>query len=157
MRVLLALLACTLSSAAAAASWGCTLGLTPPAFGVYNPFATTPDEANGLITATCTLLSGNAATVTVTDSFSTGSSNAYSTRTMLSGTNVLNYNLYFDAAYTQIRGNGTGGSQTGSATLNLTTSNRTQTASGTVYGRVPPQQNVAPGGYADTIVVTITF
>ena len=142
---------------AAAASWTCSVSATGPAFGIYNPFSATPDDENGLITATCTLLSGGAATVNVVDSFSTGSSGKYTTRTLLSGSSVLDYNLYYDAAYSEIRGNGTGGSQTGGATLNLTSANPTQSANGTIYGRIPAGQNVAPGTYTDSIVVTITF
>lgn len=155
--LLAALLLCLSPLCAKAATWTCTVSATGPAFGVYNPFNISPTEANGTVQATCSLLSGSSATVNIVDSFSTGSSGVYSNRTMLSGTNTLSYNLYFDAAYTQIRGNGTGGSQTGSATLNLTSSDRTQTATGTIYGRIPAGQNVAPGSYSDTIVVTITF
>jgi spore coat protein U-like protein len=95
--------------------------------------------------------------VTLVDSFSTGSSGTYSNRTLRSGTNILNYNLYYDAGYSEIRGNGSGGSYTGSATLNLTAGNPTQTATGTIYGKIPAGQNVAPGTYTDTLVVTITF
>jgi spore coat protein U-like protein len=142
---------------AAAATWTCTVSVAAPNFGAYNPFQTTPDEVNGSLTATCTLLTGGAATVTVIDSFSTGSSNTYTTRTMRAGTGTLNYNLYKDAAYSQIRGNGTGGSLTGSATLNLTSTNPVQSVSGTIYGQIPAGQNVAPGTYTDTLVVTITF
>lgn len=142
---------------AAAATWSCTVSVPALSFGAYNPFLATPDEVNDTITATCTLLTGTAATVSLTDSFSTGSSNTYATRTMLSGANKLNYNLYKDAAYTQIRGNGTGGSVTGTATLNLTSTNPVQSVSGTIYGQIPARQNVAPGTYTDTLVVTITF
>jgi spore coat protein U-like protein len=139
------------------ATWTCSVSATGPAFGVYNPFSASPTAANGAVQASCTLLSGGAATVSIVDSFSTGSSGVYSTRTMLFGANKLNYNLYFDAAYTTIRGNGTGGSQTGGATLNLTSANPTQTVTGVIYGRMPAGQNVAPGAYSDSIVVTITF
>jgi len=76
---------------------------------------------------------------------------------MLSGASQLSYNLYFDTAYTQIRGDGTGGSQTGAATLNLTTGNRTQSATGTVYGRAPASQDIADGSYSDTIIFTVTY
>jgi spore coat protein U-like protein len=155
--LLLGLALALMALPAAAATWTCSVAATGPNFGVYNPFAATPDEENGTLNATCTLLSGNAATVTITDSFSTGSSGTYANRTMLSGANVLNYNLYYDAAYTEIRGNGTGGSQTGSATLNLTKANPTQVATGTIYGKINAGQNVAAGTYTDTIVVTITF
>jgi len=71
--------------------------------------------------------------------------------------NRLNYNLYFDAAFTQIRGDGTGGSQTGGATLTVSSSSRTASATSTIYGRMPAAQNAVPGSYADTIVVTITY
>lgn len=158
-RVLVSLLVALTWAAlpAAAATWTCSVSATGPNFGVYNPFATTPDEENGTVNATCTLLSGGAATVTITDSFSTGSSGTYTNRTLLSGTNALNYNMYYDAGYTEIRGNGSGGSQTGGATLNLTAGNPTQSVSGTIYGKINAGQNVAPGTYTDTIVVTITF
>lgn len=156
-RVLIGLLLMLAAQQATAASWTCTVSATGPAFGTYNPFATAADEINGAVNATCTLLSGNSATITIVDSFSTGSSNSYANRTLRSGTNILNYNLYYDAAYSEIRGNGSGGSLTGSASLTLTSGNPTQTATGVIYGKIPAGQNVAPGTYTDTIVVTITF
>jgi spore coat protein U-like protein len=135
----------------------CSVSATGPIFGAYNPLSATPTYANGQVTATCTLLSGGATTVTLVSSYSTGASGSYALRSMLSGANKLGYNLFFDAAYTQIRGDGTGGSQTGGASLALTTSARTQTATSTIYGRIPAGQDVAAGAYADTIVVTITY
>lgn len=136
----------------------CTVSATGPSFGTYNPLSASPALANGSVTATCTLTGNSSTTVNITSSYSKGSSNTYSSRTMKSGTNVLNYNLYFDAAFTQIRGDGTGGSQTGGGTLNLTPSSRTQTTPDSViYGRVPAGQDVAAGSYSDTIVVTITY
>jgi len=77
---------------------------------------------------------------------------------MKSGTNTLSYNLYFDAAFTQIRGDGTGGSQVGGGTLTLTPSSRTQSVpASTIYGRIPAGQDVAAGNYSDTIIVTVTY
>ena len=142
---------------AAGAVVSCSVTATGPAFGVYNPLNATPTYANSTVQVSCTLLSGGATTVTLVSSYSTGASGSYALRSMLSGANVLGYNLFYDAAYTQIRGNGTGGSQTGGATLNLTPATPTQTASGTIYGRIPAGQDVAAGSYADTIVVTITY
>jgi spore coat protein U-like protein len=142
---------------AAGAVVSCGVTATGPAFGVYNPLSATPTYANGTVQVSCTLLSGGATTVTLVSSYSTGASGSYALRTMLSGANTLGYNLYYDAAYTQVRGNGTGGSQTGGATLNLSPGNPTLTASGTIYGRIPAGQDVAAGSYADTIVVTITY
>lgn len=143
--------------ALASAAVTCTVTSTSTAFGVYNPFSVTPTFANGTVQVTCTLLSGGATTVTLVSSYSTGASGSYAMRTMLSGANALNYNLFYDAAYTQIRGNGTGGSTTGGATLILTAGNPTQSASGTIYGRIPAGQDIAAGSYSDTIIVTITY
>jgi spore coat protein U-like protein len=147
----------TLLALPAVAAVTCSASATGPAFGVYNPLNATPTYANSTVQVTCTLLSGGSTTVNLVSSYSAGASGSYALRRMLSGANTLNYNLYYDAAYTQIRGDGTGGSQTGGATLNLTPGNPTQTASGTIYGRIPAGQDVAAGSYADTIVVTITY
>jgi len=142
----------------ASAAVSCTVSATGPAFGTYNPLNPSPTLANGSVTATCTLISGGTTTVNLVSSYGAGNSNSFATRKMLSGTNVLNYNLYFDAAFTQIRGDGTGGSQTGSASLTLTTSSRTQSVpASTIYGRIPAGQDVAAGNYSDTIVVTVTY
>ena len=141
----------------AVAAVSCSVTATGPAFGVYSPLNATPTYANSTVQVTCTLLSGGATTVTLVSSYSTGASGTYAMRTMLSGANTLNYNLFYDAAYTQIRGNGTGGSQTGGATLNLSPGTPTLSASGTIYGRIPARQDVAAGTYTDTIVVTITY
>ena len=135
----------------------CSVTATGPAFGVYSPLNATPTYANSTVQVSCTLLSGGATAVTLVSSYSSGASGSYALRHMLSGANTLNYNLFYDAAYTQIRGDGTGGSQTGGATLNLTPATPTLTAMGTIYGRIPAGQDVAAGSYADTIVVTITY
>ncbi len=141
----------------AAAAVSCEISATGPAFGIYNPLSPSATLANGVVTATCTLLSGSTTTVSLTSSYSTGSSGSYANRTLLFGTSQLNYNLYFDAAYTQIRGDGTGGSQTGGATMTLTRTSPTQQTSSTIYGRIPAGQDVAPGTYLDTIVVTVNY
>jgi spore coat protein U-like protein len=135
----------------------CSASATGPAFGIYSPLNAAPTLANGVIMATCTLLSGGPITVTMVSSYSTGASGTYTARTMLSGTQTLSYNLYFDAAFTEIRGDGTGGSQKGGATFNLTPSAPTQQTSSVIYGRVPAAQDVGAGAYLDTIVVTITY
>ena len=155
--VLLAAMGAAMMPLVADAAVSCSATATGPAFGVYNPLNATPTYANSTVQVTCTLLSGGATTVNMVSSYSAGASGSYALRRMLAGANTLNYNLFYDAAYTQIRGDGTGGSQTGGATLNLTPGNPTQTASGTIYGRITAGQDVAAGSYADTIVVTITY
>ena len=141
----------------AGAAVTCTVTATGPAFGIYNPLSGAPLLANGQVTASCTLTGTASTSVSLVSSYSIGSGSSYANRSMVSGTSLLGYNLYYDAAYSQIRGNGTGGSQTGGATFNLTSTNPTQSVNAVIYGRVPAGQDVAPGSYLDTIVVTFTY
>jgi len=146
------------ASLGAASVVSCTISVAGGvAFGVYNPFSATPTYSNGTVSASCTLVSGPATTVNLVSSYTTGASGSYNPRTLVSGAHVLDYNLYYDAGYTEIRGNGTGGSQTGGATFTLTTAAPTQSTSDTMYGRMPAGQNAKVGTYSDSIMVTITY
>ncbi|MFO1504523.1 MAG: spore coat U domain-containing protein [Steroidobacteraceae bacterium] len=152
----LALLSAVLPGVASAAA-SCTLSATGPAFGIYNPFNAVATLSNGSVTATCNWTGGGSTTVNLVTQYSAGASGNFGTRYMLSGANRLDYNIYFDAALTQIRGDGTGGSLTGSGTLTVSRFNRTDSTSSVIYGRIPAGQNAMPGTYADTIVVTVTY
>ena len=143
--------------AAAQATVSCTLSAVGPAFGIYTPTSTSALDSNGNVTVTCTLLSGGTITVMPTVTLSAGASGNFVTRTMLSGTQKLNYNLYWSTAYSQVWGDGTGGSYPGSAKITLSPAAPTQSASGVVYGQVYALQNPAPGSYTDSIVVTATY
>jgi spore coat protein U-like protein len=157
LRQSIAGIAALLFAVCAHAAGTCTVSATGPAFGVYNPLNATDLAANGSVTATCTWTGGGATTFNLVSSYNAGSSGSFATRYMLSGINRLNYNLYYDAAYTQIRGDGSGGSQTGGATVTVSNAAPTATATGVIYGRVPALQNPVPGSYTDTITVTITY
>jgi len=148
-----ALLAPLLATAAAS----CSITATGPAFGLYNPLNASPTLANGSVAATCTWTGGGATTVNLVSSYSPGNSGSYPNRYMLSGTNRLNYNLYYDAAFTQIRGDGTGGTQTGGASLSVSSGARTASTTSVIYGRIPAAQSPNPGTYSDTILVTINY
>ncbi len=153
----LILLLAAAPAARAAVTVNCTVTAGGIAFGIYNPFNTVGDASTGSLVVTCTGSGTGTTTVTVDVSLSTGISGTYSTRTMLSGVNVLNYNIYWSAAYQQIMGNGTGGSYSGQAGPIAISAGGSVQATGTMYGYVPPQQNVAPGGYSDVITVTVTY
>jgi spore coat protein U-like protein len=146
------LLACGLLTAPARAQiiFGtCTAGASGVAFGTYNLLSATPLTSTGTVTVNCSnafVLGNN----TVTIDLSTGQSGIYTTRSLGTG---FSYNLYQDAAHTQIWGNGTGGSTQYSGTL--TTGQTTLTA--TVYAEIPALQNPAPGSYTDTITVTVNY
>lgn len=138
-----------------AAVTSCTVTATGVAFGNYTPLAPTALTGTGTITATCTVTTH---TNTITIDLSTGLSNVYATRTLVSGTNTLNYNLFLDAAYSQIWGNGTGGSVIDTVTLTRHGGGTQQiTATATVYGAVAALQDPVPGSYADTITVTVNY
>jgi spore coat protein U-like protein len=135
----------------------CTVSATPVAFGVYNPLTAAATISTATVTATCTWISGGATRADFVSSYSTGSSGTFATRTMLSGADSLSYNLYLDSTYTQVRGDGTGGSQTEFASLIVSNGQKTQSTSSTIYARVAALQDVAAGTYSDTITVTITY
>jgi spore coat protein U-like protein len=126
----------------------CTISVTSVAFGSYNVFTTTPADSTGTITYRC-----NSAAANISIALSDGSSSTSSPRTMRKGTEVLNYNLYQNAARTNIWGDGTGG------TLIYTQGNppNNQNVSVTVHGRIPAQQDVSAGNYTDTVSAVINF
>ena len=119
--------------------------------------STVGTASTGSLKVVCTGAGFGATTITVDVSLSPGLSGNYATRTMLSGSNVLDYNIYWSTAYTQIIGNGTGGSYAGSAGPITIIAGGSGQATGTMYGYIPPSQDVAPGGYSDVITVTVTY
>ena len=128
----------------------CTVTVVGVAFGTYTPLQAAPLNMNGAVNISCTGVTGHNA---VTIDLSTGTSNNYLTRTLTTGTTTLNYNLYFDAAYTQVWGNGTGGSVQGTAAIRKKAPN----VSLPVYGAVGAGQDPLPGAYGDTILVSVNY
>lgn len=138
-------------------AWACTLcscsaSTSGMAFGAYDPTASTPTETTGTISLNCTGVVSLLGTIEV--SAGGGSSGNALARTMKNGASSLNYNIYTDSPRTIVLGNGSGGTSTISAPLNglLIFSQ-----SITVYGRVPQNQWVQVGSYADNVVITITY
>lgn len=71
------------------------------------------------------------------------------------GSDVLSYNLYRDALRQSVWGQ-TPGVDAVTQTASLP-NNATTTVAFTIYGRINGQQNVFPGSYGDTLVVTISY
>lgn len=124
-----------------------TVTATALNFGTYNP--STADTANMTVTVSCVI--GGDTLPAFVATLSRGSSPTYTPRTMLSGANTLNYNIYNQAAFTTIWGDGTGG------TLTRPYGGGGGSAAGTGFGQIPAGQYVNPGAYTDTITVTITY
>jgi spore coat protein U-like protein len=134
----------------------CTMATSNVAFGSYNPLAFGNTDSTGSVQVSC----GGVASVLLPYNLaiSTGGSASYASRRMSSGGYTLSYNLYTDATYTTIFGDGSGGSvyKSGSFTLDLLGLSPPQLH--TVYGRLPGRQlTTAPGVYTDTINVTLTY
>jgi spore coat protein U-like protein len=124
----------------------CIVGATNVAFGSSAGPLSSAISANGTISVQCT--NGDAYEV----SLSSGNSGSLANREMKSvAGNLVNYQLYLDAAHTMPWGDGTSGS---SASVG-TGSGAVQSL--TVYGVVPAQTSAAPGSYSDTITATINF
>jgi spore coat protein U-like protein len=118
-------------------------------FGSYDVLSASPRTATGTITYSCKTVAG---VHLMTMDLSAGTSGTFANRTLKSGANVLNYNLYSTAANTQVWGNGTG------TTYEFSVDPTDRNAhSVTVYGTIPAGQNVGVGSYTDTITVTMNF
>lgn len=137
-----------------AANAVCSVSATAVGFGNYDPLSSLNTDTTGTVTVTCSgLLS---VLVSYEILLSRGGAGTYTPRRMASGSNTLNYNLYTNLVRTTIWGDNTGGSSrvTGSMLVQLlvpTSNNHI------VFGRIPAQQNIAPGTYADSITVTVNY
>jgi spore coat protein U-like protein len=145
-------LALLFSGGAHALVSSCTVSASGVAFGVYDPTVATATFSSGTIGVSC-VVSGATGHNPVTIAFDTGSSGTFISRTMLNGADPLAYNLYLDAAYTQVWGDGTGVSFTD--TVFVTPGKPSFSA--TVYGMIPALQTPGSGTFTDTITVTVSF
>jgi spore coat protein U-like protein len=128
----------------------CTVSATPVAFGNYTPLQPSVLNSSGTISVSCIVASGrNPVTITL----SKGASGSFLQRTMTNGLDTLNYNLYLDATYMQIWGDGTGGSVADNDSVNPGHPD----ISATVYGQIPPLLDPSTGSYSDSITVTVTY
>jgi spore coat protein U-like protein len=141
----------------AAAAATCSLSVSGVNFGVYSTISPAPSVSTTQVTIQCTQQGQGATRVGWEISFSTGSSGSYTSRTLRSGANVLQYNLFNSAAYAQVYGNGGGATVTFSGSFTTNPPNPTRSQTTVVYGRIPAQQDVLPGSYTDSITVTATY
>lgn len=147
-----------LGGAPACAAISCSVTSSGVAFGHYEVTQATADDGTGTLRVTCTRQAGvDPSSVSYVLGLSPGASGNYSARLMPSGTNRLFYNLFANAARTQVWGNGSNSTVTVPGSLSFTGSQSSRAFNHTIYGRVPALQSVPSGSYNDTIVVTITF
>jgi spore coat protein U-like protein len=154
MQWLLALLvlgaAWTSGERPASAQWGggsCTITANPVNFGTYDVFSSTDLPSTGTVRYQCTNLWWSNVTVYL----SKGSAPNNNPRQMARGADRISYNLYLDAAHTQIWGDPSPYSYShfywwGNADVTLT-----------IYGLIPALQDVTRGSYSDSVTATVNF
>jgi spore coat protein U-like protein len=142
------LLSANLLMVSGASAASCTVNPSGVNFGSFSPLTLASVDSTGSITVNCTDVSSYSITL------STGSG-TYSQRRMVAGGYYLYYNLYRDAAFQQIWGDG----NTGSYTVSLNNPVNGQNNLHTIYGRIPisSQRAAHVGIYSDTITVTVSF
>jgi spore coat protein U-like protein len=135
----------------AANAINCRVRLQPINFGLYIPLSPLPVDVIGNILIRCGGQPGNYA-VTI----GPGLSGNYLPRVLSAGGGqILNYNLYRDAARTQIWGNGTPPTFTVIGTR--PSRGRPTRTNYSIYGRIFANQAPNPGTYADDLLVTVLF
>lgn len=141
----------------ASAATSCSASMSALSFGVVNPFSGTV-SATATLNYSCTsttVLGVIGAKVNMCFSIGSGAqgTGALAPRQMLSGSSVMSFNIYKDAAYSQIWGtlsDGTYGPMSATLAVPLGLLSSTATGSLSVYGRIPsPQTALVPGSYSN--------
>jgi spore coat protein U-like protein len=140
--------ACLLLAAATRADAACTLSSTTISFGTYDVFQAGPTDSTGTITYRC---DNKDRDVRIT--ISAGSSGTFTSRMLRNSAETMAYNLFLNAGFTQVWGDGTGGT---TAYFLHNPPNKKDVAV-TVYSRIPGGQDVPVGNYSDTVVVTLEY
>ena len=126
----------------------CRLVVPPLSFGVYDPLTANfaqPADASTVISVTCTRSAGAAV------SFDFGLHGGTANRAMNGGTSeMLHYQIYRDSARSLVWANG-------ADAVRVTSLGIVSPQQLTVFGRIPPQQEVAPGAYTDVLTATVDF
>jgi spore coat protein U-like protein len=123
----------------------CSVTATDLGFGTYNSGGALL-QGTTVLHSTCT--PNSTYNIGLNEGASPGST--INARKMVSGANVLSYQLYSDAARSKIWGNTTGTDTVTGVGTGLSQDH-------TVYGAVPGAQVVPAGDYADTVTVRLYY
>jgi spore coat protein U-like protein len=128
------------------------------AFGSYDIFSPAPNDSLVNINITCSR-TGGPQTVLVTMRLSPGANSTSATGRQMQriggAGDYLAYGLYRDVSRSSANVWGfSDGIDTSSMTLNIP-NNASASATFTIYGRIPPQQDAAAGSYSDTVLLTL--
>lgn len=131
----------------------CNVSATGVSFGAYDVFSATPLDSTGSVTVSCDEVPPPDVVIAIGPSAGSGGFNPRQMR-HASRPDRLGYNLFTDASRSAVWGDGTGGTRT--VFLKNVKRNKPPVVT-TIYGRIPPGQNVPAGSYADTLTATITW
>ncbi len=127
----------------------CRLSVPPLSFGPYDPLdgnSVQPADASTVITVTCTRATGAAVSFDFGVNASSGSLRAMSGP----GTDRLEYQIYRDTAHSLVWSQGDNA-------VRVVSRGISSAEQLTVFGRIPPRQEVAPGAYSDLLTATVEF
>ena len=144
---------CVMALLPARADSQCSLTTPAFAFGSYDSLGSASRDSIGTITVTCTGNTGDAVSYYLSLS-TTGQQGGY--RIMTNGGHQLNYLIFADNGYTQVWGDGTGGSivVSDSYTMNAHSTSRSYP----MYGRIPAgQSQTTAGAYGANVTVTLKY
>jgi spore coat protein U-like protein len=129
----------------------CRISVNPINFGIYQPLTTAHLDVTGQVQVRCQAQPGTFSII-----IGPGNSGDQLARTLSAGGgNILLYNLFRDAARSQIWGDGTPPSFV--VTGSRTSLGRPTFYNYPVYGRIFADQAPDPGLYTDNLVVTVLF
>jgi spore coat protein U-like protein len=148
-KISLILLGLMLSSTLTEAAITCQISSQVLSFGTIEPLSSADITSIGGVNVNC---SGGPVAYTIHLSEGHGS---MAQRVMRSGSKSLNYNLYTSNSYSNVVGDGTGGS----LVINGFSTSSTSDSSYSVYGKVSNigLSTVEPGTYTDSVSVTIFY
>jgi spore coat protein U-like protein len=142
------------AQAAAACSFS---GSGSTAFGPYDILSVTATDTVATIRVRCENVAPGNPNISLTVGLGAGNGSSVQNRRMAhaGGTgDLLNYGLFRDASRSAVWGY-TPALDALTQTVKVQ-NNRTAEAIFTIYGRIPPQQDVTPGDYSDTVQVTLS-
>jgi spore coat protein U-like protein len=130
----------------------CSITALPVAFGDYDALSSTPDDATGSVSVSCSVGSDPKIWLGQGLNAGGGSTDAVPVRRMVNGgTDFLSYQLFQESSHTNIWGGTDGSSPAAVTAVDL------DPVSSTIYGRIPINQTSTVGAYSDTVVATVNF
>lgn len=127
------------------------------AFPAYDLSRPAPTDSQAQLGINCVALGGLPGSVVYQLSISRSSQSGSFNRQLGFGAHRLNYNLYTDAARSQVWGDGSAGTARVGGSMAFVLLGLNVGASHTVYARLPAGQAVTGGMYADRVTLTVEF